>query len=120
METQKVFGRRTGSQPAPSRGSEDLQLVAPSPPSLIEDSVGRAAPAPRIPVSARFDDGLHEWKQARRQAYRIPWRQLLLMASLCFGIAAFVLPDTVNDNLDWLLYGLMAASFFAGLRRRKA
>lgn len=50
---------------------------------------------------------------------RLPWRQLLLMSLLCFGIAVFVLPDTVNENLNWLLYGLMAASFFAGLRHAK-
>ena len=36
----------------------------------------------------------------------MPWPQLSLMASLCFGIASFVLPDSVNDNVDWLLWGL--------------
>jgi hypothetical protein len=40
------------------------------------------------------------------------------MASLCFGIASFVLPDSVNENLDWLLYGLMAVTLYAGLIRR--
>jgi hypothetical protein len=43
------------------------------------------------------------------------------MASLCFGVATFVLPDSVNSAVDYLLYGLMAASFAAGVvRRRKA
>jgi hypothetical protein len=41
-----------------------------------------------------------------------------LMASLCFGIASFVLPDTVNDDLDWLLYGLMAISAYVGFSKR--
>jgi hypothetical protein len=40
------------------------------------------------------------------------------MASLCFGIASFVLPDSVSDELDWLLYGLMAMSMYVGLSRR--
>jgi len=40
------------------------------------------------------------------------------MASLCFGIASLVLPDSVNENLDWLLYGLMTASLYSGLSRR--
>jgi hypothetical protein len=40
------------------------------------------------------------------------------MASLCFGIAAFVLPETISSGLDWLLYGMMAAGFYAGLRAR--
>jgi hypothetical protein len=42
----------------------------------------------------------------------------LLTASLCFGIASLVLPDTVNDAVNWLLYALTAASLYAGLRRR--
>jgi hypothetical protein len=41
------------------------------------------------------------------------------MAGLCFGIASFVLPDSVSDDLQWLLYVLAAASLYAGLRKRK-
>ena len=48
----------------------------------------------------------------------MPWRQIALMASLCFGIASFVLPDSLNDQLDWVLYGLMALSAYAGLSKR--
>ncbi len=76
---------------------------------------GKISPSPH-------DLELHEWKKARRQSYQIPWRQLSWTATLCFGIASLVLPDTVNDNVQWLLYALMAASFYAGFvgRRRKA
>lgn len=63
------------------------------------------------------DHELRKWKQTRKQRSKIPWRQLALMASLCFGIASLVLPDSVNDNLDWVLYGLMGASLYAGLGR---
>jgi hypothetical protein len=39
---------------------------------------------------------------------------------LFFGIGAWVLPDTVNDNVQWVLYALMAASFYAGFVARRA
>jgi hypothetical protein len=66
-----------------------------------------------------LDEELRAWKKARR--FQIPWRPLSWMASLSFGIASFVLPDSVNDNVNWLLYALMAASFCAGfIKRREA
>lgn len=64
------------------------------------------------------DDELREWRRGRK-GFRIPWRPLSLMASLCFGIASFVLPDSVNDAVQWLLYVLMAASFIAGITARR-
>lgn len=48
----------------------------------------------------------------------MPWRQLALMASLCFGIASFVLPESISDELDWLLYSLMAISAYVGFSKR--
>jgi hypothetical protein len=65
-----------------------------------------------------LDDELRQWKLARKQNFEIPWRPLSLMATLCFGIASFVLPDSVNDNVQWLLYALAAASLYAGFRKR--
>jgi hypothetical protein len=66
-----------------------------------------------------LDDELQQWKLARRRNFEIPWRPLSLMATLCFGIASFVLPDSVNDNVQWLLYALAAASLYAGFRKRR-
>jgi hypothetical protein len=66
-----------------------------------------------------LDDELRQWKLARRRNFEIPWRPLSLMATLCFGIASFVLPDSVNDNVQWLLYALTAASLYAGFRKRR-
>jgi hypothetical protein len=66
-----------------------------------------------------LDDELRQWKLARKRNFQIPWRQLSLMATLCFGIASFVLPDSVNDNVQWLLYALTAASLYAGFRKRR-
>lgn len=98
----RSFGKRTAPQ-APRAASR-----APGP-----------AGAP-LPDDIRWidhaDPELDTWKGARRR--RLPWRQISFTASLCFGIAALVLPDTVNEVVDWLLYGLAAASLYAGFRKR--
>ena len=73
----------------------------------------RAAPAPHGETA---DAELEAWKQARRFVF--PWRQVSLMAGLCFAVASFVLPDNVSDVFVWLLYGLSGASFYAGWRGR--
>ena len=52
---------------------------------------------------ATVDEDLREWKRARKPNFEVLWRSLLLIATLCFGIASFVLPDSVNDTVDWLL-----------------
>ena len=85
--------------------------------ALAEEAAASTSPVLSEAAPAYVDHELEAWKQARKQRSRIPWTQLNLMASLCFGVASFVLPDSVNDNVDWLLYALMAASFYAGARR---
>jgi hypothetical protein len=120
MVHQTTFGRRTTSQRQPLRATEKFNRVPPSTKSVFaETSVDRSSVAKGEIEPLHIDQELQEWKQARKQHSKIPWRQLSLMASLCFGIGSFVLPDSVNENLDWLLYGLMAASLYAGLRRRR-
>jgi hypothetical protein len=111
---QQSFGRRIN----PQRPFAGAQAVAQNATAARDDT-----PAERLPPVAEADslsleDELREWKQARKSGFRIPWRQLSLMASLCFGIASFVLPDSINDNVQWLLYALMAASLYAGLSKR--
>jgi hypothetical protein len=69
-------------------------------------------------ASPPIDDEFREWKKARKRHSGLPWRQLSLMASVSFGIASLVLPDSVSDTLDWVLYALMAATAYAGLQRR--
>jgi hypothetical protein len=68
------------------------------------------------------EEELLAWKAERRRERfaRIAWRQISLMAGLCFGIAGFVLPESANDALSWLFYALAAASFAAGFLKRKA
>ncbi|HEU0095836.1 MAG TPA: hypothetical protein VFQ52_05240 [Rhizomicrobium sp.] len=81
-------------------------------------------PAPQAayrPASALHiempDAELEAWKQSRRFVF--PWRQVSLMAGLCFAIASFVLPDSVGDVFVWILYGLSGASFYVSWRGRR-
>ncbi|HEY0265192.1 MAG TPA: hypothetical protein VGC16_00475, partial [Rhizomicrobium sp.] len=65
------------------------------------------------------DAELQQWRKTRKPL-PLPWRQISLMAGLCFGLASFVLPADVNKAADWVLYALMAASFYASWRKRRA
>jgi hypothetical protein len=101
MATAPTFGRRNTSPLAPAH-----TVAQP------------AQPLAASPDWSSVDPELEDWKRTR-QPFAFPWRQVFLMASLCFGVASFVLPDTVNDMVDWLLYALAAMSFYAGLRRKR-
>lgn len=118
MATQRTFGHRTGPHP------QAPQVKLRPPANLANGKIAdikpvTAALTPLPSEGPSIDDELREWKQARKKKFQIPWRQLFVMAGLCFGIASFVLPDSVSDDLQWLLYALAAASFYAGLRKRK-
>ena len=69
-------------------------------------------------LSPSASDEWREPEQPAKRKYKVPWRQVVLTASLCFGIGALVLPDTINDDLGWLLYGLMAISGYVGFSNR--
>ena len=108
---------------APVRGlSADASFCKARPPAArtrvaVPASQPPAAAKPVAPIDAEFE----EWKRARRRNLKLPWRQLSFLASVFFGVASLALPDSVNDNVQWVLYALMAASFYAGLAgRRKA
>lgn len=119
-----TFGRR-GVAP---RASRRLQVVAsenrPEPEPAVFAEPAFVPVEPYEPVSRELspEEELLAWKaeRSRERFARIPWRQLSLMAGLCFGIAGFVLPDSANDALSWLFYALSAASFAAGILKRKA
>ena len=99
-ETQapRAFGRRISAP----------RTIAPAPPSDVAQA--------EILFAPDLDQELEDWKRSRR--WQPPWRQIALMASLCFGIASLILPDSVNDTVQWGLYGLTALSLIAGLRRK--
>jgi len=117
MTNHRSFGRRVGSAPRPRFARVDVEAVAQSRP--VEVPVERSSPPPANTDCPSLDQELLEWKRARKRGFAVPWRQLSLMASLCFGIASFVLPDSVNDNVQWLLYALTAASLYAWFSRRR-
>jgi len=118
MANRPAFGRRIASanpqQPtAAARAERTLQAAA-------NDAAPERTLAPAADSeSPSVDDEVRAWKQARGRTVPIPWKQLSFTASACFGIAGFVLPDSVNNVFEWLLYALAAASFYAGFRSRR-
>ncbi len=115
MAPRQAFGRRASPQafPAPPR-----RAPATAPQPLAPEAV---APTIAPDDQPSLDAELSAWKQARGSKFKMPWSQLSLMASLCFGIASFVLPDSVNSKVDWLLWALtiMSAWVWYSNRRKK-
>lgn len=120
MAGRKPFGRRVDYPP--QRTSREFTTASVRETALLDEPADRLLPAASTPVSSAVDPELAEWKKTRRQNYRLPWRQLYFLGTLFFGIASLALPDTVNDEVQWVLYALMAASLYAGFiaRRRRA
>jgi hypothetical protein len=114
------FGRRTKPQHQARGAIESVEVIGQSKKADSTDVVLRSS-SPVLPKTQVSTGGYNsqEWK-TREQGFRIPWRPVLLMASLSFGIASFVLPDTVNDAVQWLLYALMAAGIYATFRRGRS
>ncbi len=118
MVKQRTFGRR--ASPQPPRVRPPTEAVQPRVKAWSgETPAEQSQPRQESTEYKSVEDELKEWKRARGRNLNLPWRQIWLTASLCFGLASFVLPDTVNDQVDWLLYGLMAASAYAGFTRRR-
>ena len=109
-----IFGRRAA--PKTQRRQTPVEPTALRAPSELAAEQPFSLEMDRSTPS--LEQELQAWKQAR--SFKIPWRQLYLMASICFGIVSFVLPASVNDGVDWLLYGLMAMSFYAWFSGRRA
>lgn len=113
MTPPRSFGRRVNPQlqraPEPARAQPIVHAK-----EIVEVPVEPVLPP--VVKTEILDEDLQQWKQARE--FKIPWRQLSLMASLCFGIASFALPDSVNDSVQWLLYALMGASLYVGFSKR--
>lgn len=120
MVNHRSFGRRGNPPPSSGRSIGATDTVAQA---TRVQSTGPVIERPlRLPEKSELsslDDELRQWKLERKRNFEIPWRPLSLMATLCFGIASFALPDSVNDNVQWLLYALAAASLYAGFRKRR-
>jgi len=104
--SQPAFGRRAPRQPAP-RGDSVQPVLAPVQPQASLDQKFDVPSTSDMSV----DEELAEWKRSRR--YILPWRQISLMATLSFGIASLVMPDSVNEPVEWLLYALTAVSMIS-------
>lgn len=129
MISQKSFGRRTSSQLQPVRAEPKRDVPAPhaisafaETPSVAtvfaDTSARELARLHKEIISPSAHDEWREREQPVKRKFKMPWRQVVLTASLCFGIGALVLPDTINDDLSWLLYGLMAISGYVGFSNR--
>lgn len=115
MVQTQPFGRRVNPQHRASRPMEPGEAGRPKEKAGLADvAVRRLSPS-----LAETKPLTQESWQTRKLGSNFPWRQLSLMASLCFGIAYFALPDSVNDAVQWLLFALMAVSLYAGFRRRR-
>jgi hypothetical protein len=116
MADQTTFGRRT--TPRPVTRTAEAQVRPASNHARNEKAAEHQSELLKHIAFPPIDDEFRDWKKARKRHSGLPWRQLALMASVSFGIASLVLPDSVSDELDWVLYALMAASAYAGLSRR--
>lgn len=117
MPNEVTFGRRNAGA-RPLERPATISVAHPPAPVATAHHTPEVTFAEVKFASSADDDELKKWKRARRDNFEIPWRSLSWMATLSFGIASFVLPDSVNDGVQWLLYALAIASFLAGFRRR--
>jgi len=113
---QQPFGRRTTHQPV-SQAIKTPVVSRNEPYSEgAPEHVGLAFDTTEEPS---LEDELRDWKRARRKNFQLPWREISFMASVCFGIGSFVLPDSVNHTVQWLLMALGALSLIAGFSARR-
>jgi hypothetical protein len=92
------------------------QAQAPKTPPPVMTKFSRPAAPQAGALAPSVDDELREWKKSRRGHF--PIKLLALMASLCFGIASVALPKEINDEMQYPLYALSAASLYVGFRRK--
>ena len=118
MATQQAFGRRAVPRPQPPQ-VKPRPSVKPPDPEPADATPSAASDGSWASDSPDIDAEIREWKQARKGTFKIPWRQIYVMGGLCFGLASFVVPDSVGNIFQWVLYALAAASFYAGWRKKK-
>jgi hypothetical protein len=117
MQRQQSFGRR--APPRETLAQPGLKLARneePRPEPAI-------AAVPSIELGGDVDREVEEWNAARKvrkRSFREPWRSVCIAATLMFGLSSWLLPDSVADIAQLVTLGLAAASFFAGVRKRRA
>ena len=112
--SERAFGRRATAL------TQRARIQAAAAPEFQRKIAAFVVEEPALPAvapedrSPSVDAELQAWKKSRK-GFAIPWRQVSLMASLCFGIASFVLPASVNQNVDYVLYALAGMSLNVGV-----
>lgn len=125
MQKRAAFGRRGAAQhraPAPNRITPAPVSPAAAPAVVADAREANVAEGPAAPPVERIDPvdaELEEWKRTRKKLPLFAWRPIYFMASLCFGLASFVLPERINDIVQWPLYALAAVSFYLGMKMRR-
>ena len=120
MANQRSFGRRINIQPQPRFATAEVKAITQGTnAALSEAPLERSLPGSAKADFSLLDQDLQDLQPERKRGLKIPWRQLSVMASLCFGVASLVLPEGVNDDVQWLLYALMIVSLYAGFSRRR-
>ncbi len=118
--SQRSFGRRSNPLAQRAQAPSDAPPAFQRKIGAFDESVVEQ-PAPAVVDSddrpPSVDEELEAWKKSRK-GFTFPWRQVSLMASLCFGGASFVLPASVNQNVDYALYALAGMSLYVGLSKR--
>ena len=106
----RAFGRRAQTPAPKALPPVPAKFSRPGAPPITSEIKTEAA-------TPSVDDELRQWKKSRRRSF--PIKPLALMASLCFGIGSFALPKEINDEVQWPLYALSAASLYVGFRAKR-
>jgi hypothetical protein len=114
MAKSRTFGRRAVFEEPVLRPTPVARASYPNDLSRTPEIILKPSPDES---GVSVEDELREWKRTRNRGFLMPWRQVSLMAGLSFGIASFVLPDSVNGVVQWPLLALSAVSFYAGFRK---
>jgi hypothetical protein len=116
--SQSPAPRAVVARHAPRAESGDLSMPGCALPARLTEVRPVVLREAMLEDRATDEQDLASWTSGRRERRRMPWRAISLMASLCFGIGSLVLPESVNQSANVVLYALMAASLYAGVRKR--
>jgi hypothetical protein len=132
MPSRKTFGRRASAQsasplrtsqtPAQPRAPQVVPVAASALPT-VSALFAQKPPLPPAPVCTpgdNVDAELEEWKalrKAQRRSFREPWRTASIVATIGFGVSAWLLPDSVANLTEFVTFVLGAVSLYAGFRR---
>jgi len=119
MANPRSFGRRSFPGGQPDARQAVAVAIPKKRPTQPATAVSSAPVTPGPLPAVATDEEKHDGDAPGYRGFAIPWRQVSLMASLCFGAASLVLPDSVSDVLQWVAFGLAAISLYTTFIRRR-